>query len=98
MMKVKNPQITKNDIIKKINLKLGVPNSFLHKIVDDLIFMIPSAIKEKKINIKNFGTFKSVDKKARIGRNPKNKKLFKIEARKSVSFIVSNDLNNRINK
>ena len=97
MMKVKKLQITKNDIIKKINLKVGVPNSFLHKIVDDLIFIIPSAIK-KKINIKNFGTFKSVDKKARIGRNPKTKKLFKIEARKSVSFIVSNDLNNRINK
>ena len=51
MMKVKKLQITKNDIIKKINLKVGVPN-FLHKIVDDLIFIIPSAIKEKKSTLK----------------------------------------------
>ena len=54
--------------------------------------------KNKELNIKNFGTFKTINKNERLGRNPKNKKIYKIAARKSLSFIISKKFNDEINK
>ena len=53
-------------------------------------------IKYKKTNIKNFGSFKTLVKNERIGRNPKNKVTYKIKSRKSLSFICSKYLAKKI--
>ena len=97
-MKINKLRLTKNDITKKINSKLGISSIYLNKIIDNLILNIQSSIKKEKLNIMNFGTFKSINKRSRIGRNPKNKEIFKIEARKTVGFLISNDFNKKINK
>ena len=55
-------------------------------------------LNNKELNIKNFGTFKTINKNERLGRNPKNKKIYKIAARKSLSFIISKKFNDEINK
>ena len=98
MSKVKRLNLTKNDIVKEINLKIGLSNSYIDKVVDSLIEILKVSIKNKELNIKNFGTFKTINKNERLGRNPKNKKIYKITARKSLSFIISKKFNDEINK
>ena len=44
---------------------------------------------QKKIKITSFGTFKVVNTKERIGRNPKTKEEAKIKSRKVVKFKAS---------
>ena len=97
MLKIKKTQLTKKDISKKINLKIGLPISYTNKITDNLLLILKDLIKNKEINIKNFGSFKIVRKNERIGRNPKNNKTYLIKERKSLSFKISKNLNNKIN-
>ena len=96
MANSKKDNLTKKDISKKINSKTGLPNSYSNKITDDFIDILKSLIKTKEINIKNFATFKTIYKNERLGRNPKNKKIYKIKARKTLSFIISKKLNDKI--
>ena len=68
----------------------------IKKLVVNLIFYRDlNLIKKKETNIKNFATFKIINKADRIGRNPKNKKIYKIKARKSLSFITSKNFNDK---
>ena len=97
MLKIKKTQLTKKDISKKINLEIGLSKSYANKITDNLIFILKDLIKNKEINIKNFGSFKILRKNERIGRNPKNKETYLIKERKSLSFKISQNLNSRIN-
>ena len=50
------------------------------------------------IKISSFGTFKVINKKERIGRNPKTKVEAKILSRKVVKFKPSLLLKEKINK
>tara|TARA_X000000368_G_C22954472_1_gene678129 strand:+ start:173 stop:472 length:300 start_codon:yes stop_codon:yes gene_type:complete len=97
MLKIKKSQLTKDDISKKINSTIGLSASYSKKITNDLILILKDLIKIKEINIKNFGSFKVIKKNERIGRNPKNKEIYTIKARKSLSFKISKKFNNKIN-
>ena len=96
MSEIKKTNLTKKDISKKINLNTGLPDSYASKITDDFINILKKLIKDKETNIKNFATFKIINKGDRIGRNPKNKEIYKIKARKSLSFIASKKFNDKI--
>ena len=97
MLKIKKDQLTKKDISKKINSRIGLSKAYTNKITDNLINILKSLIKNKEINIKNFASFKIIEKKERVGRNPKNNDTYLIKARKSLSFKISKRLNNKIN-
>ena len=97
MIKNKILNFTKSDISKQITNKIGVSHRYADKLTEDLVEVIKSLIKKKDLNIKNFGTFKTINKKERIGRNPKTKEKYKITSRKSVSFLTSNKIKNKIN-
>ncbi len=97
MLKIKKSQLIKKDISKKINTKIGLSASYADEVTDDLIILLKDLIKIKEVNIKNFGSFKIIKKNERIGRNPKNKEVYKIKARKSLSFKASKNFNNKIN-
>ena len=97
MLKINKTQLTKKDISKKINLKIGLSKSYTNKITDNLILILKDLIKNKEINIKNFGSFKILRKNERIGRNPKSNETYLIKGRKSLIFKISQNLNNRIN-
>ena len=98
MVNINKLSINKKNISIKIFKKIGVSKLYSYNITDDLIDILKKLIKVKKINIKNFGTFKVLKKKERIGRNPKDGKMHIIKPRKSVSFILSKKFNNLINK
>ena len=97
-MVVKN--FTRKNLINKIFQNVGYSKNFSSIIVDDFFdTLISELIKSKEVKITSFGTFKILDKKERIGRNPKTKIEAKIKARKVVKFkpslIVKNKINNK---
>ena len=98
MLNNKKIQLTKKDISKRIKSKIGLSVSYTDKISDNVIIILKDIIKVKELNIKNFGSFKIINKKERTGRNPKTKENYLIKARKSISFKCSKNLNDRINR
>ena len=98
MLKIKKNQLTKKEISKIIHLESGTSKAYTSEITDDLIHILKDFIKIKDLNIKNFGSFKIVNKKERIGRNPKNRTNFVIKARKTLIFKAAKSLNTKINK
>ena len=99
MLKNKKINLTKKNISKAIEVKIGISNLYTNEIIDDFIKILKNLTQEKQlINIKNFGVLKIIKKNERFGRNPKNNKIYKINARKSLSFIASKKLNKKMNE
>ena len=91
--------ITRKYFANKIYENIGFSKNMSSFIVDDFFeFLISNLIKSKKIKISSFGTFEVVEKKERIGRNPKTKERAKISARRIVKFKPSLFLREKINK
>ncbi len=92
-----NSNLSKKQISKNIENKIGLSVSTSSKILEDLIDIFKILIKEGNLSIKNIGTFKLLSKNSRLGRNPKTKEEFLISARKSISFKASEKLLRNIN-
>ena len=72
-------------------------NNFYLFIKSIILICIIINIKNDNFNLKNFGSFKILNKKARIGRNPKTNEIHEISERKALSFIPSKKLIKKIN-
>ena len=81
--------VTKNEIAKELSDYFGFSNLYSKKIINDLINCIIIQVSKSDVYLKNFGIFKTSQKKQRIGRNPKTKEEFIIKARKSLRFVPS---------
>ena len=84
--------LTKIDIIKNLSKKTGFSILFSKKLVNDFLNIIIHQIKMNELNLKNIGSFKLINKKERLGRNPKTKEEFIISARKSLRYVASKKL------
>ena len=94
-----NKNFTRKDLSIKIFKNLGFTKNVSSKIVDDFFeILILEIIKSNKIKISSFGTFSVLNKKERIGRNPKTKIEAKICSRKVVKFKSSPLLKEKFNK
>ena len=90
--------ITRKKLYNRIHQNLGFSKNLASQIVDDFFeLLIDGLIKKKEVKISSFGTFKVIDKKERIGRNPKTKVVAKICARKIVKFKPSLKTKEKIN-
>ena len=93
-----NKNFTRKDLSNKIYKNLGFSKNLSSKIIDDFFETIMlEIIKLKKIKISSFGTFSILNKKERIGRNPKTKIEAKIFSRNVVKFKPSLLLKKKIN-
>ena len=92
-----NKNLTKEHIAINLSKKTGYSVNYSKKLINDFIDILINNIKSKKSNLKNLGTFKLINKKERIGRNPKTKERFIISSRKSISFITSKKIVNVLN-
>ena len=79
----------KEDIAKILSSKSGLSLSYSKKLINDLIVIMFEIINTDKLILKNFGSFKILNKKSRLGRNPKTKEKFIISARKILTFKTS---------
>ena len=90
--------ITRKKLYNRIHQNLGFSKNISSQIVDDFFeLLIDDLIKKKEVKISSFGTFKVMDKRERIGRNPKTKVVAKICARKIVKFKPSLKTKEKIN-
>jgi nucleoid DNA-binding protein len=97
--KNKRNNLKKEDIVKSIHSHVGTSSFYMAQIVSDIIHLLISNLSlNKKLKIKNFGTFTLQKKKERTGRNPKNNVKYNISERITATFKASNNLSIRINK
>jgi len=90
---------TRKDLSNKIYQNLGFSKNLSSKIVDNFFeTLISGIIKSNKIKISSFGTFSVLNKKERMGRNPKTKVEAKIFSRKVVKFKPSLLLKEKLNR
>ena len=98
MLKNKRNNLTKNNIKEIINRSLGLPKSFSENFLINVFDIITINLKKNNlIKIKNFGSFKVLNKNKRVGRNPKNNNKYVILPRKVISFKSSKSLLKKIN-
>ena len=92
--------MVKSGLIQKLcDMHPNILRKDIKKILDIIIFeMIEALCRNEAVEIRGFGRFKSVMRKARIGRNPKNSKAVQIPAKKAIKWKMSKILFKRLNK
>ena len=87
---------SKKDLANEISNKLSISKKSAQELVVNF-FQLLINNHRKKINIHNFGTFRSKESPERIGRNPKTMDKFKIPRRRKFSFVASENVKKSLN-
>ena len=92
--------MVKSELVQKLcNAYPNILHKDIEKILDIIFFEITEALRRgENIEIRGFGTYKIIKRKARLGRNPKNSEPIQIPAKKAVKWKMSKILYNRLNK
>ena len=89
---------TRNDLVEKISLNVGLPNSTSSLIIENIFDFILSELENNEdVKISSFGSFIIRNKKSRLGRNPKTGIEAPITARNVVTFNPSYILKSKLN-
>ena len=90
---------TRKNLSNKIYKVLGFSKNLSQEIVDNFFeTLVSELIKSNRVKISSFGTFKVINKKERIGRNPKTKIETRISPRKVVKFKPSMFIKEKLNR
>ena len=89
--------ITRSDFADRLRERFGLTSADSYKLVD-IIFeeITESLIHGEEVKFAGFGTFKILEKNARMGRNPKTGASALISARRVASFRPSNEFRERV--
>ena len=88
--------LTRIDLIETTYLKIGLPRKIISDVISEALEEICVSLeKGKNVKLSSFGTFHCLDKKERLGRNPKTGEEAIISPRRVVSFKASNALKSR---
>jgi DNA-binding protein HU-beta len=89
--------MTKQELIAKIAKDTGATKVAAAAALDSMLDGITKALKKKEtITFVGFGTFKTSERKARIGRNPQTGAEVKIPKRRVVRFTAGKALKTAI--
>ena len=83
-----------SELYKKLGFSKNFSSNFIDTFFENIITEI---IKNNKIKISSFGTFRILNKKERIGRNPKTKEQAVISSRKVLKFNPSTIFKKKLN-
>ena len=71
----------------------------MEKIIEIIFQKVSEALNEgKNIEIRGFGSYKIIKRKARVGRNPKNSNIVQIPEKNTIKWKISKVFLNRLNK
>ena len=92
--------MVRSKLLQKLcNLHPNILRKDIEKIIEIIFLEVVGALRGgKNIEIRGFGTYKIVKRKARIGRNPKNSELVQIPEKKAIKWKMSKTFFNRLNK
>ena len=89
--------ITRNDLATTLRDEFGFTAAQSGKLIDSIFDEIcESLINGEEVKFAGFGTFKILEKSARMGRNPKTGAAAIISARRVASFRPSNEFRKRV--
>jgi nucleoid DNA-binding protein len=89
--------MNKIKLTESVQKELGSTKADAERAVNAVIEGIKSHLKKSKLmQLVGFGTFKVVNRKARLGVNPKTGERIKIKASKSVKFGAGKDLKSKL--
>jgi nucleoid DNA-binding protein len=92
--------ITKKSLIQKISQKRGMhPNDVRNVIQSFLDAVIDTLSEGDRLEFRDFGVFEVVERKQKIGRNPKNASVpIIIPARKAVKFTPGKKMRQEVER
>ena len=89
--------ITRSDLALSLRNKFGFTTAQSGKLVDVIFDEIcESLVNGEEVKFAGFGTFKILDKSARVGRNPKTGEIAIVTARRVVTFRPSSEFRDRV--
>ena len=94
---------TKNDIVKRIksdnNISLDESKVMMEIVLDALRQHLLKSDKNFRIELRNFGVFEVKPTKPRDkARNPKTLKIYKVPARRKLSFKAGKSIKSKLNR
>lgn len=87
--------MNKNDLINAMADKTGLTKVQTRNALDAFMSSTTDALKAgERISLVGFGSFMTVERKARKGHNPKTKQVINIPAKKVIKFKAGSGLSN----
>jgi integration host factor subunit beta len=97
-MMTKPPTLTKADLIEEVLSLTELPRKESETIVETIFDSIIAALqKGEKIEIRGFGSFRTRQRRGRVGRNPKTGAKVEVPAKKIPFFKPSKELKDFVN-
>ncbi len=91
--------VTRSDLAMKLRDEFGFTAAQSGKLIDVIFEEIcESLINGEEVKFAGLGTFKILDKSARIARNPKTGEAAIVSARRVATFRPSNEFRKRVEK
>ena len=92
--------MVKSELVQKLcNTHPNILRRDIEKIVEIVISeMIEALCRDEAVEIRGWGRIKTIMRKARLGRNPKNSETIQIPAKKAIKWKMSKTLYNSLNK
>ena len=86
--------MNKSDISQHMVKDSTIIKSNAIKVIDTLVTVIGDVLKKRdgKVTLVGFGTFKVIEKKAKVGRNPKTGAKISIPKKKVPKFVAGKEL------
>lgn len=92
------PTLTKADLIAEVERVTSLKRTDSETIVETIFESIVAALqKGEKIEIRGFGSFRTRNRRGRVGRNPKTGAKVEVPAKKIPFFKPSKDLKDFVN-
>jgi DNA-binding protein HU-beta len=89
--------MTKSQLVEKLATSGGVTKKQAQEMLDGLVGIIVGSVKKgDPVKLPGLGTFRKVQSKARMGRNPQTGEPVKIPARKKARFTVAKSFKEQV--
>lgn len=95
---MKSPTVTKADLVEEVIRITEMPRKESETVVETIFESIISALRENdKIEIRGFGSFRTRQRRGRVGRNPKTGEKVEVPPKKIPYFKPSKELKEFVN-
>lgn len=85
--------MNKNELAMKMIKDSNTTKVAALKVIDSIVDIVGTTLKKgEKVTLVGFGTFKTIEKKAKEGRNPKTGAKIKIPKKKVPKFVPGKEL------
>lgn len=95
---MKEPTMTKADLVEEVTRVTELPRNEAESVVETIFESIIQALKsDDKIEIRGFGSFRTRQRRGRIGRNPKTGAKVEVPPKRIPFFKPSKELKDFVN-